>query len=231
MTTWTATPPLPCPTPSAWPGTPGRGAGLYDGDGLVVDRSLEPTHPDIGIAVLHGERTGKRLFRPGTLVQLRPANHRDPIITVTPDQAWLIWGVVSGSRRQFQRSGARWPYRSSPGLPVTMAPCAASGSSARASKPCTLRCCRTMMAASSPAAPGPTPSTSPWAFPTTATALDLKRADATVTRPDPTDATPDRSGVDDQTCGVIRRDLSPVTHVQADLFDLCDLSKTGGVAV
>ena len=80
-----------------------KGAGLYDGDILVVDRSLEPKHNDIVIAVLNGELTVKRLFRQGDLVQLRPANHRYPIITVTPDQELLIWGVVTGSIRQFSR--------------------------------------------------------------------------------------------------------------------------------
>jgi DNA polymerase V len=80
-----------------------QGAGLYDGDLLIVDRSLEPKHTDIVIAVLNGELTVKRLFKQGLLVQLRPANHRYPTITVTPDQELLIWGVVTGSIRQFHR--------------------------------------------------------------------------------------------------------------------------------
>ena len=80
-----------------------QGAGLYGGDLLIVDRSLEPKHTDIVVAVLNGELTVKRLFTQGPLVQLRPANHRDPIITVTPDQELLIWGVVTGSIRQFHR--------------------------------------------------------------------------------------------------------------------------------
>jgi DNA polymerase V len=80
-----------------------RGAGLYDGDILVVDRSLEPKHHDIVIAVLDGELTVKRLYRQGDLVQLRPANPRYPIITVHADQELLIWGVVTGSIRQFHR--------------------------------------------------------------------------------------------------------------------------------
>jgi DNA polymerase V len=78
-------------------------AGLFDGDILVVDRSLEPRHHDIVIAVLNSELTVKRLFRQGDLVQLRPANHRYPIITVTPDQELLIWGAATGSIRQFHR--------------------------------------------------------------------------------------------------------------------------------
>jgi DNA polymerase V len=79
------------------------GAGLYDGDLLIVDRSLEPKHTDIVVAILNGELIVKRLFTQGLLVQLRPANHRYPIITVTPDQELLIWGVVTGSVRQFRR--------------------------------------------------------------------------------------------------------------------------------
>jgi DNA polymerase V len=80
-----------------------QGAGLYDGDILVVDRSLEPKHHDIVIAVLDGELTVKRLYRQGNLVQLRPANPRFPIITIHDDQELLIWGVVTGSIRQFHR--------------------------------------------------------------------------------------------------------------------------------
>jgi DNA polymerase V len=80
-----------------------QGAGLYDGDILVVDRSLEPKHHASVIAVRNGELTVNHFFRQGDLVQLRPANHHDPIITVAPDQEWLIWGVVTGSIRQFHR--------------------------------------------------------------------------------------------------------------------------------
>jgi len=80
-----------------------QGAKLYAGDILIVDRSLEPKHNDIVIAVLDGELTVKRLFRQGGIVRLCPANPRYPIITVTPDQELLIWGVVTGSVRQFHR--------------------------------------------------------------------------------------------------------------------------------
>jgi DNA polymerase V len=80
-----------------------KGAGLYDGDILVVDRSLETKHNDIVIAVLDGELTVKQLYRQGSLVQLRPANPRYPTITVDADRDLLIWGVVTGSIRQFHR--------------------------------------------------------------------------------------------------------------------------------
>jgi len=80
-----------------------QGAGLYDGDILVVDRSLEPKHHDIVIAVLDGELTVKRLYRQGDLVQLRPAKPRSPIVTINADRDLLIWGVVTGRIRQFHR--------------------------------------------------------------------------------------------------------------------------------
>jgi DNA polymerase V len=80
-----------------------QGAGLYDGDILVVDRSLEPKHHDIVIAVMDGELTVKRLYRQGDLVQLRPANPRYLIVTIDADRDLLIWGVVTGSIRQFHR--------------------------------------------------------------------------------------------------------------------------------
>jgi hypothetical protein len=55
------------------------------------------------IAVLDGELTVKRLYRQGDLVQLRPANPRYPIMTINADRELLIWGVVTGSIRQFNR--------------------------------------------------------------------------------------------------------------------------------
>jgi SOS-response transcriptional repressor LexA len=79
-------------TPVRLSGDSMKGAGLYDGDILVVDRSLEPKHNDIVIAILDGELTVKRLYRQGTLVQLRPANPRYPIITFHADQELLIGG-------------------------------------------------------------------------------------------------------------------------------------------
>jgi DNA polymerase V len=79
-----------------------KGAGLYDGDILVVDRSLEPKHNDIVIAILDGELTVKRLYRQGSLIHLRPTNSRYPIITIHADRELLIWGVVTGSIRQFR---------------------------------------------------------------------------------------------------------------------------------
>lgn len=80
-----------------------KDAGLYDGDILVVDRSVEPSHRDIVVAVLDGEFTVKRLCKRDGLVQLQPENPRYPCITITQERDFLIWGVVTGSVRQFKK--------------------------------------------------------------------------------------------------------------------------------
>ena len=80
-----------------------KDAGLYDGDILVVDRSLEPAHGNIVVAVLDGEFTVKRLCKKDGQVQLQPENSRFPVILVSEDRDLLIWGVVTGSIRQFHK--------------------------------------------------------------------------------------------------------------------------------
>jgi hypothetical protein len=93
-----------------------QGAGLCDGDLLIVDRSLEPKHTDIVVAVSNGELTVKRLFTQGLLVQLRPANHRYPIITVTPD---LVEAAVRLLERLY-RPGFR--YQKCGLMPLDLSP-------------------------------------------------------------------------------------------------------------
>src|SRR3569623_80172 len=77
-------------------------AGLHDGDILVVDRSIEPTHGKIVIAVIDGELTCKRLFKQADRVELHPENPAYPVIEIRPEREFLIWGVVTGSVRQFK---------------------------------------------------------------------------------------------------------------------------------
>jgi DNA polymerase V len=50
-----------------------RGAGIFDGDKIVVDRSLEARHGAIIVAILNGEHTVKRLhISQDDGVELRP---------------------------------------------------------------------------------------------------------------------------------------------------------------
>lgn len=77
-------------------------AGINDQDILVVDRSLEPKHGDIVIAALNGELTVKRLFLKNRQVQLQPKNPHYPVIDITEDTEFLIWGVVTSVIHRFK---------------------------------------------------------------------------------------------------------------------------------
>ena len=76
------------------------GAGISDGDVLVVDRSEQPAHGKIVVAVLDGELTVKRLVMKGGRTQLAPENPRYQPITVAEGQDLHVWGVVSGVVRK-----------------------------------------------------------------------------------------------------------------------------------
>lgn len=75
--------------------------GIFDGDILVVDRSLAPVSGKIVIAVVNGEFTVKEFWREGKRVELRPANPRFRAIKFEKGSELTIWGVVTGSVRKF----------------------------------------------------------------------------------------------------------------------------------
>lgn len=71
------------------------GAGIADGDILVIDRSLEPTHNKIAICFIDGEFTVKRIKIEKDCVYLVPENNDYEPIKVTEDNELLIWGIVT----------------------------------------------------------------------------------------------------------------------------------------
>lgn len=71
------------------------GAGIHDGDVLVVDRSLTPGHGQVVIAIVDGDFTVKRLHRQGGQIRLVAENADYPDITFCEGQELLIWGVVT----------------------------------------------------------------------------------------------------------------------------------------
>ena len=71
------------------------GAGIDDGDVLVVDRSATVTNGAIIIASIHGEFTVKRLDRQGTGVRLLPENPAYKPIEITPGCGAEFFGVVT----------------------------------------------------------------------------------------------------------------------------------------
>jgi DNA polymerase V len=70
------------------------GAGIHNGDLLIVDRSLEPLPGRVVIAVINGEHTVKRLKREGDRLLLLAENADYAPIEVSEMQELHIWGVV-----------------------------------------------------------------------------------------------------------------------------------------
>jgi len=71
------------------------GAGLDDGDLLVIDRSLEPQDGKIAVCFVDGEFTVKRLKVAQDCVWLMPENDRYKPLQVTEESELIIWGIVT----------------------------------------------------------------------------------------------------------------------------------------
>jgi DNA polymerase V len=71
------------------------GAGIDDGDLLVVDKSLEPQHNSIAVCFIDGEFTVKRLKVSGEDVYLQPENSAYDPIKITEGNDFLVWGIVT----------------------------------------------------------------------------------------------------------------------------------------
>ena len=78
------------------------GAGIHDGDLLIVDRSVIPTHGSIVVAIIDGGLTVKRLRKRGDHASLVPEPNESDQGSYTPievgrDTDATIWGVITWS--------------------------------------------------------------------------------------------------------------------------------------
>jgi len=71
------------------------GAGIYPGDILVVDKSLDAKNGKIVIAVVDGEFTVKRLQRHQNKITLKSENPNYKDIDIKKENELTIWGVVT----------------------------------------------------------------------------------------------------------------------------------------
>lgn len=71
------------------------GAGIFSGDILVVDRSLEATDGKIVIAAVDNQLTVKRLKKYKDKLLLLPENDKFPPIEIGDETELHIWGVVT----------------------------------------------------------------------------------------------------------------------------------------
>lgn len=71
-----------------------EGAGISDGDELIVDRALSPNDGSVVVAILDGELTVKRLRITVRGVVLQAENASYPDLTVGELSELDIWGVA-----------------------------------------------------------------------------------------------------------------------------------------
>jgi DNA polymerase V len=83
-----------------------RDAGIFDGDLLVVDRSLDPRDGDVVVATVDGERTLKRLSVRDGRPHLSLENSDMPAYELSEVTEVEVWGVIV-CNIHFHRQGGR----------------------------------------------------------------------------------------------------------------------------
>lgn len=84
-------------------------AGIFDGDKVLVDRSLEAQSGDVVVVVLAGEgQTIKRLRLSQDSVVLVPESNNPTHLPrkILAGEEWAVWGVVTAVIRQYRRTKA-----------------------------------------------------------------------------------------------------------------------------
>jgi DNA polymerase V len=76
-----------------------EGARIFDGDVLVVDRSITPGDGSIVVAAVYGEMVVKRLRKYTNKAELISENAAYQPIVISDVDDIYIWGVVIGSAR------------------------------------------------------------------------------------------------------------------------------------
>jgi DNA polymerase V len=76
------------------------GIGIFDGDTIIVDRSIEARHNHIVLAILDDEYTVKRLYQKAGKIMLIAENSAYPPINFNYGQELRIWGVVTFNLRR-----------------------------------------------------------------------------------------------------------------------------------
>ena len=71
------------------------GAGIFNGDVIIVDRSLEAKNGKVVVAVLNGEMLVRRLEQSFNKIRLVPETKKLASIDVDPLAEFSVWGVVT----------------------------------------------------------------------------------------------------------------------------------------
>jgi repressor LexA len=77
-----------------------QGAGIFEGDTVIVRQQADARTGQIVVTLIDGEATVKRFVRKGRKVLLHPENDAYEDIVIRPDQDASICGVVAGVVRK-----------------------------------------------------------------------------------------------------------------------------------
>ncbi|HIC51309.1 MAG TPA: translesion error-prone DNA polymerase V autoproteolytic subunit [Candidatus Marinimicrobia bacterium] len=72
-----------------------EGAGIRNGDLLIVDRAEEPRNKSIVLGIINGEFTVKRIKKKGSDLYLMPDNPDYKPIKIDDNMNFQVWGVVT----------------------------------------------------------------------------------------------------------------------------------------
>ena len=72
-----------------------QGAGLENGDLLIIDRSIEPSNNKIAVCFIDGEFTVKRIKIESKKLYLIPENKKYSPIEINEENELIIWGIVT----------------------------------------------------------------------------------------------------------------------------------------
>lgn len=78
-----------------------RDAGIHDGDKVLVDRSINPKHGQIVVAVVNGDYTIKRLHSVAGCIELHAENPEFLPRKFQDGEHLEVWGVVVGVIRRY----------------------------------------------------------------------------------------------------------------------------------
>jgi DNA polymerase V len=76
-------------------------AGIFDGDTLIIDRSLPVKNGSIILAIVEEEFTIKRFIQRAGKTYLAPENENYQVLEVTNNESFQIWGIVTATIHKF----------------------------------------------------------------------------------------------------------------------------------
>lgn len=80
-----------------------RDEGIEEGNILIIDKSLELLDDDLAVCFIDGEFTVKRVQLEPDVAWLVPSNPNYPLIKVTKENEFIVWGIVTYTIKKNRR--------------------------------------------------------------------------------------------------------------------------------